>query len=425
MIGDQYLQTRAQLGTALFSLSTLAHGLHAGRDMLQTLQDLRSDLREPFLIMVAGEEKSGKSSLINALFGREIVPIAEPPARDKIHVYKYGVEAQEVPAYDQFIEHFLPDTLLRDFNIVDTPASSTITHQQLAVVDQLLPEADLVLFVYSITNPWSASSREFLSHISAHQPRNAMFVLQQCDLRDALEVEAVVAHLQQIIGERFPDGNRVFPVSAKKAFLAKTDAADKEGLFQQSYFGPLESYIDDTAFNSGPRADTLRTGCQSAQIILGMLAEKTRNAHAAIRRDIGILTELNAELEERRAQAVRLAGGVQWAVAQSYDRVQKLGEEILQQKAKTAAKGGIDEKMEESMTGQIRHAMELLEADMLQTWPQFHEIVLKRFPPGNMAEQPGDLISERAQLLLQIDTAVAGKKSPEYFGRQAPQWFAD
>ena len=160
-----------------------------------------------------------------------------------------------MPAYDQFIEHFLPDTLLRDFNIVDTPASSTITHQQLAVVDQLLPEADLVIFVYSITNPWSASSREFLSHISAHQPRNAMFVLQQCDLRDELEVDAVAKHLEQTVAEKFPEEGRVFPVSAKKAFLSKTTAADREGLFQQSAFGALESYVtEDIAFNSGESA---------------------------------------------------------------------------------------------------------------------------------------------------------------------------
>src|ERR1700677_800044 len=245
MIGDQYLQIRAQLGTALFSLSTLAHGLHAGRDTLQTLQDLRGSLRDPFLFLVAGDEKAGKSSLVNALMGKEIIPESTPGSRDRIHIYKYGPEAEETPVYEQFIEHYQPDTLLRDFNIVYTPASSIITHQHLAIVDQLLPEVDLVLFVFSITNPWSPSSMEFLSHIAAKPPKNTLFVLQQCDLRDAMEVDAVAKHLVQTVSGKFPGGCRVFPVSAKKAFLSKTTGTDKEGLFQQSNFGALESYITD------------------------------------------------------------------------------------------------------------------------------------------------------------------------------------
>ena len=65
-----------------------------------------------------------------------------------------------------------------------------------------------------------------------------------------------------------------------------------------------------------------------------------------------------------------------------------------------------------------------MEADMLQTWPQFHEDVLKRFPPGNMAEQPGDLINERAQLLQQMDLPIAGQKiAATFLGRQAPLLF--
>lgn len=426
MIGDHYLQVRAQLGTALFSLSSLAHGLHAGRDVLQTLHDLRGELREPFLFVVAGEEKSGKSSLVNALFGHELIPRETPPAPDKIHIYKYGAEAGEAQIYEQFIEHYRPETLLRDFNIIDTPASSVITHQHLAILDQVLPDADLVLFVFSITNPWSTSAREFLAHISANPPRNAIFVLQQCDLRDDLEVEAVAAHLEQVIQEKFPEGNRVFPVSAKKAWLARTTGADKEGLFQQSQFGALESYIDDIAIQSDQRTGSLRAACRGAQAILAELSGKTRSAHAVIKTDLEILAELAADLEERRSQAVRLAGGVQWAVADSYERMQKVGEEILQQKGRRKdekLQPPVDGKLEDAIVKQIQHAIELMEADMLQTWPQFHEIVLKRFPPGNMAEQPGDLISERAQLLQQMDLLIAAKKSPEHFGRQAPLLF--
>ncbi len=427
MIGDQYLQARAQLGTALFSLSSLAHGLHAGREVLQMLHDLRGELREPFLFVVAGEERSGKSSLVNALFGQEIIPADAPPPGDKIHVFKYGASPQEVPVYDQFVEHHRPETLLRDFNIVDTPASSVITHQHLAVVDQIVPDADLVLFVFSITNPWSNSSREFLAHLGANPPKNTLFILQQCDLRDSLEVEAVAAHLEQVIREKFPGEHRVFPVSAKKAMLSKTTGADKEGLFQQSNFGALESYITDVAIHSPGRVSVLRSSCECAQAILADLAEQTRGAHSAIKKDLEILSELAADLDEDRSQAVRHAGGVPWAVAESYERLGKRGEEIVMEKTKPADQQPpppLDAKFEESIVGQIRHALEWMEAGMLQTWPRFDELMHQRFPPGNMAEQPPDLIGERAQLLQHLELLIGEKKSPEHFRNVAPELFA-
>ena len=128
-----------------------------------------------------------------------------------------------------------------------------------------------------------------------------------------------MAHLEQTIQEKFPGESRVFPVSAKKAWLARTTGTDKEGLFQQSCFGPLETYIDDIAIQSAPRTGSLRAACRGAQAILAELSNKTRNAHAVIKRDLEILAELAVEQEDRRSQAVRLAGGVQWAVADSHD----------------------------------------------------------------------------------------------------------
>jgi hypothetical protein len=57
MIADAYLQSRAELGTALATLSSLAQDLRAPAQTLETLQSLQQSLREPFLFVVAGEVK--------------------------------------------------------------------------------------------------------------------------------------------------------------------------------------------------------------------------------------------------------------------------------------------------------------------------------------------------------------------------------
>ena len=96
MLGDSFFQTRADLGTALFSLSTLAHDLRAPLETVRTLNELGTSLREPFLFVVVGEVKAGKSSLLNALFGRDFCKVDVLPATDRIYIFKYGEEERNV-----------------------------------------------------------------------------------------------------------------------------------------------------------------------------------------------------------------------------------------------------------------------------------------------------------------------------------------
>src|SRR5436853_2235382 len=126
MLNDTFFQTRADLGTALFALSTLAHDLHAPQETIRTLNELGTSLREPFLFVVMGEVKAGKSSVLNALFGREFCRVDVLPATDKIYVFKHGNEAHDVNVNERLTECYRPNSFLRDFNVVDTPGTNTI-----------------------------------------------------------------------------------------------------------------------------------------------------------------------------------------------------------------------------------------------------------------------------------------------------------
>ncbi|MBV9673895.1 MAG: GTPase, partial [Verrucomicrobia bacterium] len=69
MVVETYLDLRAQLGASLHNLLPLADHLGASDETIQNIRNLLSGLDQPFLFVVVGEVKAGKSSLLNALFG--------------------------------------------------------------------------------------------------------------------------------------------------------------------------------------------------------------------------------------------------------------------------------------------------------------------------------------------------------------------
>ena len=101
MIADHYLRLRTELENALASLLQLAPELERDPVMLETIQGLIRDAREPFLFVVVGEVKAGKSSPLNALFGQEFCPVDLLPATDRVYIFKYAMDEQSVDVSPQ------------------------------------------------------------------------------------------------------------------------------------------------------------------------------------------------------------------------------------------------------------------------------------------------------------------------------------
>ncbi len=275
-IANGYLELRAELGAALFSLTELALECNAPSETVQTLGNLQAGLREPLLFVVVGEVKAGKSSLLNALFGQEFCRVDVLPATDRVHVFKFGEQARDVPLHADLVEHHYPVGFLRDFNVVDTPGTNTVVTQHQRITEQFAPLADLILFVFSVVNPWGASAWHFLEHLQRKWLKNVVLVVQQTDLREEQEVQAVVEHLKHTATARFGQAFPVFAVSAKKAFLSKTTGVDKARLWQESQFGPLEDYINEIVGAGETRREKLRSIDRTAQVILAELADGAR-----------------------------------------------------------------------------------------------------------------------------------------------------
>ena len=223
MIADRYLQLRSELETALADLLKLGSELRRPGVTLDTIHGLLADIREPLLFVVVGEVKSGKSSLLNALFGQEFAKVDVLPATDRVCIFRYGAEEKQVDVSPKLTERYLPVPFLRDFNVVDTPGTNTMVSEHQTITENFVPRADLVLFVFSVINPWTQSAWDFLKFVQKKWLKNVVFVLQQADLRESSEVEIIRRHLQDTAMQKLGFVPPIFAVSARQALLARAD----------------------------------------------------------------------------------------------------------------------------------------------------------------------------------------------------------
>lgn len=443
-IVNDFLELRAELGTALFALSSLAGESHAAAETQQTLQNLQVSLKEPFLFVVAGEVKAGKSSLLNALFGKDFCRVDVLPATDRINVFKYGEQAHDVTVSPSLVERYQPIPFLRDFNIVDTPGTNTIVADHQTITEQFVPQADLIVFVFSVVNPWGASAWQFLELLQKRWLKNVIFVLQQQDLRDPGEVEAVMQHLRQTAMTRCGQAFPIFPVSAKKAFLSKTSGVDKERLWEESKFGPLEDYINQTVGTGEVRRTKLKSVAQTAQVVLKEFSEQARSSQRIIAADREQLTRLSASVAQMRKHSDLQVEGFLRGIDTAYSRVQQQGEQILQEKVsfwksfklvfgkdsqwQIEFQRNIESMLRAAITKQMEHALGLLESELKNVWTQLHEKMQLNF--GDEARKQlgtgmAEFTEQRKRLVERIDVALVENMADAEIEKQLENLFSD
>lgn len=235
------------------------------RDVLGQLRDVLADtaadsvgrsalaesirqLDELFLLVIAGEFNSGKSTFINALVGQPLLDEGVTPTTSQIYLLQYGDKTEQRPAEKGVWRQTAPVELLRQLTIVDTPGTNAILREHEALTAEFIPRSDLVLFITSADRPFTESERGFLSQIRDWGKKIVMVVNKVDILADAGEVDQVVDFVikatQDLVGEK----PVVFAVSARQAKKAK---AGEPQLWTSSGFEPLEQYIQHTLDDDG------------------------------------------------------------------------------------------------------------------------------------------------------------------------------
>jgi predicted GTPase len=200
-----------------------------------------------FTLAVLGQFKRGKSSLMNAIIGRELLPTGVLPLTSAITVLKFGPEERlvvereglqwpEIVTVSQ-IEDYVTERgnpgnrkkvrtatlelplpfLRRGLEFVDTPGIGSAIVANTATTYAFLPQCDAVLFVTSVDTPLTGVEMEFLKEIREHVHK-IFFVVNKTDLLAAAERRDVLEFITNTLHAQTGTlSTRIFPLSCKLA----------------------------------------------------------------------------------------------------------------------------------------------------------------------------------------------------------------
>lgn len=246
---NKHLQAyRAQVDEIVKDLHELAIRIDS-EELTQTVSDLRNRIHEPFMFVIVGEVKAGKSSFINALLdtGKEVTKVAPQPMTDTIQQILYGEEPEQVQINPYLKKILLPVEILKEIAIVDTPGTNTIVEHHQEITESFIPASDLIVFVFEAKNPYRQSAWQFFDFIRSDWRKKIIFVLQQKDLMPAEDLEVNRKGVIQYAEKQGIKEPVVFTVSAKQ---------EQEGQKLESGFAEVRAYINQHI--TGGRAPILK-----------------------------------------------------------------------------------------------------------------------------------------------------------------------
>ena len=277
LFGERYFATRERLSEVMRGIGQLATETATDLGDRLPLAELDKGLGAPFLFVVCGEVNAGKSTLINGLFGRDLCRVNILPETDRVLWYQYGNPARDVAITPMLEERYRPINFLRDFNLIDTPGTNSIAEGHQEITARFLPSADLILFVFPVTNPWGAATWNFISQLSPQSLEQVVFIIQQADQREPVDIKVILGHMADLAVKRIGRVPPIFAVSGKMAFEAKRAIPFVGERLKASGYPELEDFISRKVCQSPERKNALETWRSQSASALRVVEDHIEN----------------------------------------------------------------------------------------------------------------------------------------------------
>lgn len=380
-------ESLAGIQQALVSLDT-------PQESLDRLQKAILQLDELFLVVVTGEFNAGKSALLNALLGEQILREGATPTTSRVTLVKWGEEPTEEILDEGFATYTHPLPILQELNIVDTPGTNAVIRQHERLTDEFVPRSDLVLFATSADRPMTESESQFLERILTWG-KKVVFVLNKVDiLEDESALDEITQFVTQHAAKMLGNAPDLFPVSAKLAqrALQEADPDKAQTLWQDSRLGALEAYINSTLddnsrlalkFNNpiGVAENLVAQADERIRAQIDLLVEDTATS-AALKTAINAYeNDLLAELSPRLAEVENIVHRLENRGMDFFERKLRLpniGELIRGDKIRDEFEREVLTELPNQIESQVRRIIDWFVQKDLHEWQQVMNYLQRR-----------------------------------------------
>jgi len=296
MFGERYFATRERLAGLVHGILSLA--AETGADPGEPLSHARleSELLAPFTFIACGEVNAGKSTLLNALCGQPLCPTGVLPVTDGFVRYRFGNPEQDTDSAANVEEKFRQLDFLRNHVLIDTPGTNSDAPGQHEMLESLAAEADLVLCVFPVSNPWSAATWDFISRLPAAVLERVVLIIQQADLREEGDLTVIRGHMADLSLKRLGRELPTFAVSGKLACEAAR--------YQSSGFPLLADFISSNICQSAGRRDLLDNWRRHVATSLRLVEDHIDDQNRALNQHGRFIDGIEREIEDMRGQFI-------------------------------------------------------------------------------------------------------------------------
>jgi len=196
--------------------------------------------RYPMEVAITGQFSSGKSTFLNALLSRNILPTGITPVTSKVNFINYGEEyklkityysgAQEyapIEAISDFTDQrqdemqdikyltlYAPMDILKDISFVDTPGLNSQSQSDTDTTRKVLRDVGGIIWLTLIDNAGKMSEAEVLEEYMEQFKNKSLCVLNQKDKFTPEQIETTTKYVSEKFSKYF---SQVTPISAKQA----------------------------------------------------------------------------------------------------------------------------------------------------------------------------------------------------------------
>ncbi|MGB3751384.1 MAG: dynamin family protein [Arcobacteraceae bacterium] len=220
------------------------------------LNKLGRKARYPMEVAITGQFSSGKSTFLNALLSRNILPTGITPVTSKVNFINYGEEfklkityysgAQEYAPIDsiadftdqredemsdiKYLTLYAPMDILKDISFVDTPGLNSQSQSDTDITKKVLKDVGGIIWLTLIDNAGKMSEAEVLDEYMELFKDKSLCVLNQKDKFTQEQIETTTNYVSTKFDKYFA---KVVPISARMALESR--AKGKEVLLEDEY----------------------------------------------------------------------------------------------------------------------------------------------------------------------------------------------